>query len=142
MNAPSAGLVVVAAAILRDDDEGMRRVLAAQRTAPAELADLWECPGGKVEPGETDEAALVRECREELGVDIVVGGRIGPDIDIGGCAVLRTFLARSPTGEPRAIEHAALRWLSADQLGDVPWLPTDASLVVELAVLLGRHPQQ
>ncbi|WP_425569087.1 NUDIX domain-containing protein [Nonomuraea salmonea] len=53
------------------------RVLAAQRAEPAALAGGWEFPGGKVDPGESDEAALVRECREEIGVEVAVGRRVG-----------------------------------------------------------------
>ena len=63
--------IVVAAAIERDG-----RYLAARRTRPTDVAGLWEFPGGKVEPGETEEEALVREIREELGVEIAVGERI------------------------------------------------------------------
>src|SRR6266545_5054036 len=67
-------LVVVGAAIL---DGG--RLLAAQRGEPPALAGGWELPGGKVEPGESEEDALVRECREELGVEIALGKRVGGD---------------------------------------------------------------
>ena len=91
---------------------------------------MWEFPGGKVEGGESDLAALVRECAEELGVEIVPEDRLGPDVPLpGGRAVLRVWVARIVRGEPRALEHRSLRWLAADELGDVPWLPADAPLV-------------
>ena len=63
--------IVVGAAIVHDG-----RLLAARRSAPADLAGGWELPGGKVEPGESEADALVRECREELGVAVVVGERV------------------------------------------------------------------
>ena len=82
-------LVVVGAAIF--DDSG--RLLAAQRAAPARYAGLWEFPGGKVELGETPAEALVRECREELGIEIEVGALVGQaDIDIGVLQVYRASI--------------------------------------------------
>jgi 8-oxo-dGTP diphosphatase len=124
-------LVVVGAAILSG-----ARLLAAQRSAPAELAGRWELPGGKVEPGETDQAALLRECREELGVEVMLGTRIGRDWPIGDYGVLRVWLAAVVDGEPRAIEHAELRWLSVEQLDDVDWLPGDLPVVHRLAAMM------
>ena len=69
--------VVVAGAIVHQG-----KVLVARRTRPAELAGRWELPGGKVDPGESDAAGLVRELREELGVEVEVGDRIGDDVDV------------------------------------------------------------
>lgn len=104
------------------------RVLAAQRARPAELAGRWEFPGGKVEQGEDEPAALVRECREELGVTVELHGRLGGDLLLGGGRVLRVWTGRVIDGEPVAREHAALRWLGADQVDDVDWLPADRAL--------------
>ena len=126
---------VVGAAIVRVVD-GRPCVLAAQRATPEALAGRWEFPGGKVEDGEGDAAALVRECREELGVEITVDGRLGGDLPVPGGRVLRVFACRLALGEPVPYEHRALRWLSADQVGDVPWLDTNAPLLVPLAALL------
>ena len=123
---------VVGAALVRDG-----RVLAARRTAPPHLAGLWEFPGGKVDPGESDAQALVRELREELAVEAVVGDRVGPDLPIGETAVLRVYLASLVEGEPQALDHDALRWLAADELDDVPWIPVDAPVVDALRQLLG-----
>ena len=118
-----AGVRVVGAAVVRDG-----RVLACRRTGPERLAGLWEFPGGKVEPGESDEAALARELVEELGVRAVVGARFGPDLPIGDAAVLRVYLAGF-VGEPDLIDHDAHRWLAVDELDSVPWIPVDLPLV-------------
>jgi 8-oxo-dGTP diphosphatase len=122
---------VVGAALVRD-----ARVLAARRISPERLAGLWEFPGGKVEPGETDEEALLRELEEELGVTVVVGERIGPELQLGGTAVMRVYLATLTAGEPVGHEHDALRWLAADELDDVPWIPADAPVLPVLAAQL------
>jgi 8-oxo-dGTP diphosphatase len=122
--------VIVGAAIIADGS-----VLACARAHPPELAGLWEFPGGKVEPGETEVEALVRECDEELGVRVEVGARIGGDIRLGRRrTVLRVYLARLADGsaEPRAIEHGDVRWLGVDALDSVPWLPADAPIVAAL----------
>jgi 8-oxo-dGTP diphosphatase len=125
---------VVGAAILADAPP---RVLAAQRAAPEHLAGLWEFPGGKAEDGEADLDALVRECREELLVDVAVGPRLGDDIALGdGSGVLRVWTARLVEGHPHAVEHRALRWLTVDELYDVEWIPADLPLVHALRALL------
>ena len=133
VNAVKSRRVIVAAAIITDG-----RVLACERSAPPEVAGRWEFPGGKVEPGETDEQALARECAEELGVRVAVGPRIGPDVPLAhGRAVLRVFAVTLLDGdEPRALEHAAMRWLSADELDTVHWLPADKPIVAVLPPLL------
>ena len=127
---------VVVGAALRSGD----KVLAAARSYPPELAGLWEFPGGKVEPGESEPEALRRECREELGVEIEVGGRIGDDqVTGGGRYLLKVYSARLRSGEPHAAEHDRLRWLTAAELDDVDWLPGNRPVVEALrAVLDGR----
>ena len=123
-------LVIVGAAII---DGG--RVLACERAEPPEAAGRWEFPGGKVEPGESDLTALVRECEEELGVLVEIGERIGGDIPLAnGRAILKVWLARLVSGEPRPLEHASLRWLRRNELDSVLWLPADAPIVAALAV--------
>ncbi|WP_436526449.1 (deoxy)nucleoside triphosphate pyrophosphohydrolase [Actinoplanes sp. HUAS TT8] len=124
--------VIVAAVIIAGG-----RVLACQRSAPPEAAGKWEFPGGKVEPGETDQQALARECVEELGITVEVGPRVGPDVPLAhGRAVLRVYAVEVLDGEPEALEHKALRWLAVDQLDSVPWLPADVPIVAELPPLL------
>jgi 8-oxo-dGTP diphosphatase len=135
VNAVKSRKVIVAAAIVAGG-----RVLACERSSPPEVAGRWEFPGGKVEAGESDEQALARECAEELGVRVEVGERVGPDVPLAhGRAVLRVFAVRLLDGdEPRALEHAAMRWLAADELDSVPWLPADKPIVAELPVLLSN----
>ncbi|GAA1772740.1 MULTISPECIES: (deoxy)nucleoside triphosphate pyrophosphohydrolase [Streptomonospora] len=130
--------IVVGAAILRDG-----AVLAAQRSHPPQMRGRWELPGGKVDPGESDTAALVRECEEELGVRIAPLRRLGGDVSfparVGGpAAVLRVWLAELPDGqpEPRALEHLSLRWLKADALSEVDWLPADVPFLTDIRPLL------
>ena len=122
---------MVGAAVLRDG-----RVLASRRTEPPRLAGLWEFPGGKVEPGEGDVEALVRELREELQVEVEVGERLGDDLPIGTTAVLRVYVCRLLLGEPVLVDHDEHRWLGADDLLDVPWIPVDLPLVERLRGLL------
>jgi len=125
-------LIIVGAAIISDG-----RVLGCERADPPESAGRWEFPGGKVEPGESEVDALVRECREELGVEIEVGERIGTDVPLAhGRALLKVWLARLRKGDPQPLEHASLRWLAVDEFDSVPWLPADAPIVAELARFL------
>ncbi|MEH0829838.1 MULTISPECIES: (deoxy)nucleoside triphosphate pyrophosphohydrolase [Micromonospora] len=125
--------VVVGAAIIEGG-----RVLACERSAPPEVAGRWEFPGGKVEPGEAETDALARECVEELGVRVAVGARVGRDVRMAhGRSVLRVYAARLLHGdEPKALEHAELRWLSAAELDSVDWLPADVPIVAALRPLL------
>jgi 8-oxo-dGTP diphosphatase len=125
--------VVVATAIIRDGE-----VLAAQRTRPAAVAGRWELPGGRVEVGESEPAAVVRECREELGAHVVAAGRLGTDLPVDA-GVLRVHLAVLAPGspEPRALEHAALRWLGAAQLNTIDWIDADRAVLGDLTTLLG-----
>ncbi|MCA1671606.1 MAG: (deoxy)nucleoside triphosphate pyrophosphohydrolase [Actinobacteria bacterium] len=128
--------MVVGAAVLAGG-----RVLAAQRSYPAEAAGRWELPGGRVEPGETGQQALTRECREELGVEVVPGERLGPDVPLPGGAVLRVHIARlaNPEARPRRLEHRALRWVGPGELDELDWLDPDRALLPDLGVALEQH---
>ncbi len=126
----SAARLVVGAAVV----DAAGRLLSAQRTAPPELAGKWEFPGGKVEPGETPEDALVRECREELGVTLAVGELLGEvAIPIGR---LQVFRARIVDGVPATRVHSAVRWLEPGQWLTVDWIDVDLPLV-ELLMACG-----
>src|SRR3954447_5486726 len=112
--------VVVATALLSDG-----AVLAARRTRPPALAGRWELPGGRVEAGESEEDAVVRECREELGCAVVPTGRVGTDLVIEA-GVLRVHAAALDGGPgPAALEHSALRWVGPAELETVDWVDAD-----------------
>jgi 8-oxo-dGTP diphosphatase len=114
-----------------------RRVLAARRTGPQ---GGWELPGGKVEPGESPEVALVRELGEELGCTVEVTGWLAGESEVRPGMVLRVALVRLVDGEPIPAEHDIVRWLRADQL-DVDWLTADRPFLPELAGVLGGCPE-
>jgi 8-oxo-dGTP diphosphatase len=129
--AAQESVIVVAGAVISDG-----KVLAARRTAPAELAGRWELPGGKVEPGETDERALARELAEELGLTVAVGGSVGDEIDLGGNVLLRCYQAVVVSGEPHPTEHDAVRWIGADDIEGLSWLESDRRLLPAVRRLL------
>jgi 8-oxo-dGTP diphosphatase len=126
--------VVVAAALLRGSGRGaVPELLAARRSAPSSLAGGWELPGGKVEQGERDEDALVRECVEELGVEVAVGPQVGGDWPLTPGRVLRVWQASVRGGEPAPLQdHDELRWLPWGSWRDVAWLPADLPVVEAL----------
>lgn len=131
--------VRVAAVALVDDLTRPTRVLAARRSAPPALAGGWEFPGGKVEPGETPQDAAVRETLEELGVRVRLGGRVGGAWPLGERAEMLLWWAVTLPGEPEPSpvqDHDALRWLTAADLHDVPWLVNDLPVVSHLSGLL------
>lgn len=128
---------VVGAAVIDGD-----RVLVAQRSG-GPFDGQWEFPGGKVEPGESDLAALVRECAEELGVGIrpeVFLGEALLDGVVGGgqpgTSTLRVWSARLAEGRPVAREHAELRWVGAAELEDLDWIRADRPLLPAVRRLL------
>ncbi len=112
------------------------RVLACRRTAPPEARGRWELPGGKVEPGEQPDEALVREIAEELGLAITVLDWLEGESLIGETHVLTAATARVDTWTPHPTEHDRLRWLDADSLDDVDWLEPDRPFLPELRTLL------
>ncbi len=106
-------------------------VLIAKRSLSRPRGGLWELPGGKVEPGETDEQALVRELEEELGVTVEVVSIYGqtefmyPELTVD----LIGFNCRLTTGEPEALEHEQLRWIAVEDLCGAELAPADKSLL-------------
>ncbi|MFJ8072903.1 (deoxy)nucleoside triphosphate pyrophosphohydrolase [Streptomyces sp. NPDC096176] len=122
-------VVVVAGAVY---DKG--RLLAARRSAPEDLAGRWELPGGKLEPGESPEQALVRELREELGIETEPVERLPGEWPLKPGYVLRVWTVRLLSGDPRPLQdHDALRWLAPGELDDVDWLEQDRPAVAEWA---------
>ena len=126
-------IVVVAAAIERDG-----RYLVARRTRPADVAGRWEFPGGKVEPGETEEQALAREIREELGVEIAINERVPGEWPLHSDLVLHLYRATLSGGEPMPLEqHDEIRWVTIADFDSVDWLPSDVDAVRRLREALG-----
>ena len=130
---PAVRLVVGAAVV--DDLARPTRLLAARRTEPSALAGGWELPGGKVDDGEMPLAALHRELREELGVEVRVGPHLpgplpGTTWPLGDLYEMLVWFVEVTGGEPAPLEdHDELRWLDASQLYAVPWLPADLPIV-------------
>ncbi len=123
---------VVAAVIMKEG-----RVFATQR-GYGEFKDGWEFPGGKVEVGESPEEALRREIREELEVEVNVGDLIDTiEYDYPAFHLsMKCYACTIAGGSPHLLEHEAARWLSADQLDSVSWLPADITLIPKIAGLL------
>ena len=120
---------VVAALIWRGE-----RFLACQRPAHKARGLLWEFVGGKVEAGETREDALIRECREELAVTVVPRDIFMevtheyPDLTVH----LTLFNADLPQGEPQALEHNEVRWITVDEIDGLPFCPADEEILERL----------
>ncbi len=122
--------VHVVAGVLRD---ARGRVLLARRTEGRDLAGLWEFPGGKVEPGESPEDALVRELREELGVETEVGAPVAcVPLESPGRRLLLDVREVAFSGPPRGLEGQALAWVPLRKLSDYPMPPADVPVVAEL----------
>ncbi|MCD7766054.1 MAG: (deoxy)nucleoside triphosphate pyrophosphohydrolase [Lachnospiraceae bacterium] len=119
-------IVKVVAAVIRHEN----KIFATQR-GYGEFKDGWEFPGGKVEPGETEQEALMREIREELDTVIEVGEQITrveydyPTFHLS----MNCFWAEVVSGDLVLKEHEAARWLSKEELYSVEWLPADLELI-------------
>jgi 8-oxo-dGTP diphosphatase len=130
-------LVLVAAVALIDADG---RVLLARRPEGKAMAGLWEFPGGKVHDGEAPEAALIRELKEELGVDtaesclapFAFASHRYPDFHL----LMPLYVCRRWSGTPMALEGQELAWVRPQRLGDYPMPPADRPLVALLQDLL------
>lgn len=125
---------VVAAIICKDD-----KIFVTQR-GYGDYQGMWEFPGGKVELGESSEAALVREIKEELNVSIRVGEWIGtveydyPTFHM----IMRTYLCAVVSGEIELLEHEAAKWVTLSELSVIDWLPADKKLIADIACKLER----
>ena len=120
----------VVAALIWDGDT----FLACQRPAHKARGLLWEFVGGKVESGETKEEALIRECREELDIELEVGTVFMevlheyPDLTVQ----LTLFNAVIASGEPKLLEHNALRWITPQQIPELDFCPADQEILIAL----------
>jgi 8-oxo-dGTP diphosphatase len=130
VSAPSPDRIRVVAALI-GSPSGSERFLVQQRPAGAKRGLLWEFPGGKVEPGESDSQALVRECREELGVELKVGDRRWAgrhryeDVDVE----LVLYDAEIVSGSPVPLRANDLRCLSAREMRSLPFCEADIPLL-------------
>jgi mutator protein MutT len=123
-NVAQNGIRVIAAVIADQD-----RFLVCQRPFHKRHGGLWEFPGGKCEPGETDHEAAARELSEELGVDAVVVGMPEIEIHDAGSPFTIAFVPVTIVGEPTCIEHAALTWATLHELEQLPLAPSDRRFV-------------
>ena len=123
-------MVDVVAALIWDKD----KFIICQRPAHKARALLWEFVGGKVEPGETKEQALIRECQEELGITLSVGDAFMdvvheyPDITIR----LTLFNATIAEGIPQKLEHNDIRWITVDEIDQFSFCPADTEILLPL----------
>ncbi len=129
-------MTVVAAALV----DGDRRVLLQQRPAGRPMAGLWEFPGGKVEPGERPEAALVRELEEELGIEadalsLSPAAFASAELD-GRHLLLLLFLCRAWQGNPEPLHASALQWVEPRRMYDMAMPPADRPLIGLLDALI------
>lgn len=136
--------LVVGAAIL-DDATQPTQMLAARRKAPKSLAGYWEFPGGKLEDNETASAGLIREIREELGVEIDILNRIGAPTEAGWMLDngmrMHVYTAIITGGQPQPlVEHDRLAWtaLNAIDLHALNWIPADRPIIDAILTQLGE----
>ena len=140
---PVTKMVLVSAVALIDRDG---RVLLAQRPEGKAMAGLWEFPGGKIESGETPEAALIRELHEELGIDTAASCLAPLSFASHSYAATKThpafhlvmmlFVCRRWQGRPQPIERGQLKWVRPQQLRDYPMPAADIPLIAALQDLL------
>lgn len=133
----STMLVIVSAALV----DGDGRVLVQQRAPGRQMEGLWEFPGGKIERGESAEEALVRELREELGIEtetacLAPAGFGTAPMGDGRQLLLLLYVCRKWQGMPRALDAAALKWVRPVQMHDLAMPPADLPLIGLLDALL------
>ena len=127
---------VVAGLILRDRDGAAREVLICQRRPDQPMSLKWEFPGGKIEPGESSEAALARELNEELGIDAVIGRRVANvrhKYRNGGAIDLQFFLIESFSGDMQKHIFNEVRWSPLTSLPGYDFLAADLGLIRDLS---------
>ena len=129
-------MIEVVAALIWDKDKFM----ICQRPAYKARALLWEFVGGKVEPGETKEQALIRECQEELAITLSVGNVFMdvvheyPDITVH----LTLFNATVKEGTPQKLEHNDIQWITPSEIPDYEFCPADTAILSQIQLMKGR----
>ena len=129
----------VVAALIWDGDKFM----ICQRPAHKARGLLWEFVGGKVEPGESKEAALVRECQEELDITVTVGDvymeliHQYPDLTVR----LTLFHAAIADGTPKKLEHNDIRWITVEEIPQYDFCPADEDILIQLRQDAARRPE-
>lgn len=128
----------VAAAVICDSLEHPTKIFATAR-GYGDFKGQWEFPGGKIEAEETSQAALIREIKEELDVEITVGSLIDTiEYDYPAFHLsMDCFWCVVTNGTIRLLEAQEARWLSKDELDSVHWLPADITLIDKIASLMG-----
>jgi 8-oxo-dGTP diphosphatase len=129
-------MIVVAAALV--DGEG--RVLLQQRAPGRQMEGLWEFPGGKIDPGELPEAALVRELKEELGIEVDASSLTAAAFASAPLGerhlLLLLYICREWRGTPQPLDASALKWVLPREMLQLPMPPADEPLVALLEALL------
>ena len=130
-------IIRVVAAVIQRKQNGSKQIFATQR-GYGEFKGGWEFPGGKIEVGETPQKALIREIKEELDADIVVGDLIDTiEYDYPGFHLsMDCFICKIKKGDLVLKEHEAAKWLTKETLHTVDWLPADYGLVEKLREML------
>lgn len=131
-------IIRVVAAIMKAVNENGEPIIFATQRGYGDFKDGWEFPGGKIEEGETPQEALVREIREELETEIVVGELVDtieydyPTFHLS----MDCFWAEIVSGDLVLTEHEAAKWLTKEELDSVEWLPADITLIKNIKALL------
>ena len=127
-------IVRVVAAVIKSINEKGQTIIFATQRGYGDMKDGWEFPGGKIEPGETPQQAVVREIKEELDATVKVGNLITtieydyPTFHLS----MDCFWCEIESGEIKLLEAEAARWLGKDELDSVEWLPADVRVVEEI----------
>ena len=131
-------VTVSGAVILRTNPQTNKKEIFATQRGYGDYKDGWEIPGGKLEPGETPEACIVREIREELATEIKVEKILGvvdydyPNFHLTMHCILCTIVS----GELKLLEHEAAKWVTKETLRSVDWLPADQLILDKIEEIL------
>lgn len=131
-------ITVSGAVILRTNPQTNKKEIFATQRGYGDYKDGWEIPGGKLEPGETPEACIIREIREELATEIKAEKILGVvDYDYPNFHLtMHCILCSIVSGELRLLEHEAARWLTKETLRSVDWLPADQLILDKIEEIL------